>query len=56
LFHVFVTTKNGQASLRWVMPTCFRNATIYFQVAAFNPKNIKFPVETSNMLTRLVLL
>ena len=56
LFNVFVCNKGGFASFSWKMPPGFIGLTFYYQTASFDPKAPKFPLETSNVVTRRVIL
>ena len=51
-----VTDARGEASYSWTMPYGFANYSFYFQGVAVDPKNLKFPLATSQVLTRFVVL
>jgi subtilisin family serine protease len=56
LFTTVVTDARGEGSYSWTMPFGYANLSFYFQAVAIDPKSLKFPLITSQVLTRFVVL
>jgi len=54
-FGTFVGNKVGYASLRWVVPFGLAGKTFHWQAVVLDPKNVKFPLEVTKVLTRKIL-
>ncbi len=54
-FGSFVGDKVGHASLRWVVPFGLAGKTFHWQAVVLDPKNVKFPLEVTKVLTRKIL-
>lgn len=55
LFTTLSTDKRGEGKYSWTMPFGFANASFYFQAVAIDPKSLKFPLQSSQVLTRFVV-
>jgi hypothetical protein len=54
-FGTFVGDKVGHSSLRWLVPFGLAGQTFHWQAVVLDPKNVKFPLEVTKVLTRKVL-
>ena len=54
-FGTFVRDKVGHASLRWLVPFGLAGKTFHWQAVVLDPKNVKFPLEVTKVLTRKIL-